>query len=241
MIEVIQKEIHNPLDNFLYLVKYKEHDHDSFDTFISIDPYDGPLVLHEMQKNSSHFKLKMIINTHSHYDHTRGNDYLTNEFPDVLVINYQNYNSMRNLSSFIEFFPMIGHTLDHIGVIFYENHEMKYFFSGDTLFYAGIGNTKNGGRVQHLYDTIGELDKKIHDKTIVYPGHNYLLKNLQFAFRYADNLKEKEDARILIDLVNSGDTLYPFSMKEIKTINLFLKHCSNKKKFIELRSARDRF
>ncbi len=65
-------------------------------------------------------------------------------------------------------------------------------FCGDTLFNAGAGNCHNGGHPNELYTTFaGQLDK-LPDATLVYPGHDYIARNLGFTLdREPDNAKAK--------------------------------------------------
>ena len=61
-------------------------------------------------------------------------------------------------------------------------------FSGDTLFNAGAGNCHNGGHPEELYETFDKQLSKLRDDTLVYPGHDYLVNNLQFTLdREPDN------------------------------------------------------
>jgi hydroxyacylglutathione hydrolase len=61
-------------------------------------------------------------------------------------------------------------------------------FSGDTLFNAGAGNCHNGGHPDELFDTFEQQLEILADDTRVYPGHDYLLNNLEFTLdREPDN------------------------------------------------------
>ena len=53
-------------------------------------------------------------------------------------------------------------------------------FCGDTLFNAGAGNCFNGGNPEVLYDTFATQLSRLPDATKVYPGHEYLARNLEF-------------------------------------------------------------
>jgi hydroxyacylglutathione hydrolase len=61
-------------------------------------------------------------------------------------------------------------------------------FCGDTLFNAGAGNCHNGGSPEQLYETfVGQL-AKLPAATKIYPGHDYLGRNLAFTLdREPDN------------------------------------------------------
>ena len=53
-------------------------------------------------------------------------------------------------------------------------------FCGDTLFNAGAGNCFNGGNPEVLYDTFAMQLARLPDSTRVYPGHEYMARNLEF-------------------------------------------------------------
>src|SRR5258707_497418 len=65
-------------------------------------------------------------------------------------------------------------------------------FCGDTLFNAGAGNCHNGGRPNELYNSfVGQL-AKLPEETLIYPGHDYIARNLAFTLdREPDNAKAK--------------------------------------------------
>ena len=73
-----------------------------------------------------------------------------------------------------------GHTLDHQVFFLTEKRKKKALFSGDTLFNAGVGNCKGGGDVNDLFTTTMHL-KNLPDDILLYPGHDYLKRNLEFA------------------------------------------------------------
>jgi hydroxyacylglutathione hydrolase len=61
-------------------------------------------------------------------------------------------------------------------------------FCGDTLFNAGAGNCHNGGNPESLYETFVTQLARLPDSTRVFPGHEYLARNLEFTLdREPDN------------------------------------------------------
>jgi hydroxyacylglutathione hydrolase len=61
-------------------------------------------------------------------------------------------------------------------------------FCGDTLFNAGAGNCHNGGHPLQLYETFVTQLARLPEDTRVYPGHEYLARNLEFTLdREPDN------------------------------------------------------
>ena len=71
-----------------------------------------------------------------------------------------------------------GHTMTHICLL--SRTEEPALFCGDTLFNAGAGNCYNGGQPEALYDTFANQLARLPDSTRVYPGHEYLARNLEF-------------------------------------------------------------
>jgi hydroxyacylglutathione hydrolase len=84
-----------------------------------------------------------------------------------------------------------GHTMSHICV---RSHgDMPALFCGDTLFNAGAGNCHNGGHPNELYNTFVSQLAKLPEETLIYPGHDYIARNLGFTLdREPDNAKAKE-------------------------------------------------
>ena len=66
-------------------------------------------------------------------------------------------------------------------------------FSGDTLFNAGVGNCSGGGDPQVLYSTCSGQLAKLPAATRVYPGHDYLLRNLAFTLHIEPGNKVASD------------------------------------------------
>ena len=83
-----------------------------------------------------------------------------------------------------------GHTMSHICV---RSHgDTPALFCGDTLFNAGAGNCHNGGHPNELYNTFVSQLAKLPEETLIYPGHDYIARNLSFTLdREPDNAKAK--------------------------------------------------
>ena len=65
-------------------------------------------------------------------------------------------------------------------------------FCGDTLFNAGAGNCHNGGHPEELFGTFAEQLSGLSDDTLIYPGHDYIVNNLDFTLdREPDNAEAK--------------------------------------------------
>jgi hydroxyacylglutathione hydrolase len=84
-----------------------------------------------------------------------------------------------------------GHTMSHICVL--AHADKPALFCGDTLFNAGAGNCHNGGHPNELYNSFVTQLSRLPDGTLVYPGHDYIARNLSFTLdREPDNAKAKE-------------------------------------------------
>jgi hydroxyacylglutathione hydrolase len=205
---------HNDLRNFSYLIT------DTVSGFSwAIDPFEADQFIHYIKKND--LVLKGILNSHQHFDHIRGNGKLVNQFKSP-VVNLKNLNRISlNSLHVIEVLKTPGHTIDHKAFLWLENDTPVGLFSGDTLFNSGVGNCHGGGDVGLLFDTIQELNK-LPSSTLLYPGHDYRLKNLNFALLIEpDNEKIKEELRRVRSV--RTESLPPSSMGEERMVNPFLR------------------
>ena len=84
-----------------------------------------------------------------------------------------------------------GHTMCHICLL--SHTDQPSLFSGDTLFNAGAGNCHNGGHPEELYETFERQLETLGEDTRIYPGHDYLVNNLEFTLdREPDNATAKD-------------------------------------------------
>jgi hydroxyacylglutathione hydrolase len=71
-----------------------------------------------------------------------------------------------------------GHTMTHVCLL--AHGDTPALFTGDTLFNAGVGNCRHGGNPDKLYDTCVNQLARLKDAVRVFPGHDYLERNLAF-------------------------------------------------------------
>ena len=95
-------------------------------------------------------------------------------------------------------------------------------FSGDTLFNAGAGNCHTTGRPELLYDTFATQLARLPDATRLYPGHEYLTRNLEFTLdREPDN---REAAQLLGTVrATTADAAPVTTLGQEKRINTFFR------------------
>ena len=81
-------------------------------------------------------------------------------------------------------------------------------FCGDTLFNAGAGNCHNGGHPNELYQTFSAQLECLGAATLIYPGHDYIVNNLEFtldrepdnpqAMQLLDNIRDQDPGQALV-------------------------------------------
>jgi len=113
-----------------------------------------------------------------------------------------------------------GHTMSHVCLL--SRTDTPSLFSGDTLFNAGAGHCKLGGNPHALFRTFAEQIETLADETRVYPGHDYMERNLEFTLsREPGNAQARELARRL-----AGQDLHDAFVSTIgleRKINSFLR------------------
>src|SRR4029078_3343104 len=91
-----------------------------------------------------------------------------------------------------------GHTRSHVCLLAHgqgDDHTPA-LFCGDRLLNAGAGNCYNGGDPGLLYETFVNQLAKLSDATRVYPGHEYMERNLAFTL---DREPGNRDAAAALD------------------------------------------
>jgi hydroxyacylglutathione hydrolase len=178
----------NSARNFHYLIACSETGE-----AMAVDPLDAARCLHRAHELG--WTIRQIFNTHEHLDHTGGNAAMvaatsapvlahaaaaariggvTHGLTDGDTVRIGRTVELRCLDT-----P--GHTLSHLCLYGApEVNAAPALFSGDTLFNAGVGNCIHGGDPQLLYSSFDHCLSRLPDATRVFPGHEYLLRNLAF-------------------------------------------------------------
>jgi len=183
----------NDYRNFNYLIVCPETG-----DALAIDPLDYRKCLAVADKNG--WTVSQILNTHEHGDHTGGNSAMVAATGAKIIAHRNAADRIPNMSRGVDAGDIIrvgktvemecldtpGHTMSHICLL--SHTDQPALFSGDTLFNAGAGNCHNGGHPRELYQTFTDQLEKLEDSTRIYPGHDYLLNNLEFTIdREPDN------------------------------------------------------
>jgi hydroxyacylglutathione hydrolase len=137
------------------------------------------------------FTITQVLNTHEHLDHTAGNAEVVaatgaRVSPTPGAANRIGGSTGAGEGDVIkvgrtvelEALDTAGHTRSHVCLL--AHGDAPALFCGDTLFNAGAGNCHNGGDPGLLYETFVNQLAKLPDNTRVYPGHEYMARNLAF-------------------------------------------------------------
>lgn len=197
----------NAYRNFNYLVACP----DTGDA-LAIDPLDYEKCLAAAEKHA--WTITQILNTHEHGDHTGGNKAVVAATGAKIIAHKDAGGRIPNVDIGVgagdvikvgatvelECLDTPGHTMSHICAL--SRTEQPALFSGDTLFNAGAGNCHNGGHPSELYDTFRDQLDQLDDNTLLYPGHDYLVNNLEFTL---DREPDNAAARKLLEACRNQD------------------------------------
>jgi len=161
------------MQNFTYILE----DENTSEGII-IDPsWELDEIMRIVQKNN--IKIKYIVNTHNHFDHTIGNDTIKKE-TGAPILQYKTSTIKHDIevsdgdkikfgNSELIVIHTPGHSKDSMCLV----GDGK-IFSGDTLFVGTCGRVDlPGGDARELYHSLVNVLRKMDDTLVMYPGHNY--------------------------------------------------------------------
>jgi hydroxyacylglutathione hydrolase len=181
-MQVIRFFVPNSYDNYNHLLICPQSK-----SAAVVDPFDADQVTDLVDKLG--IKLEAILLTHEHGDHTRGCQALSQQFaipvygPGQIsqVSNPVIEGDQINIGSqVVTTWETPGHTMLHVSYLGTDQDGMPFLICGDTVFNAGVGNTRSGS-TETLYLTIERLKRDLDGQTRLYPAHDYILNNLSFA------------------------------------------------------------
>ena len=155
------------------------------DELLVIDPGGEPeKILEEI--NNQKAKLKYIINTHCHPDHTFGNEKIRKETSAPILIHQAERDFIKfKADKFLKEGDEIKIGKEKLKVIHTPGHTKgsiclvgeSFIFTGDTLFKDGVGRTDlPGGSEKDLEKSLEKLKKILKSGLIIYPGHGETFK-----------------------------------------------------------------
>jgi hydroxyacylglutathione hydrolase len=187
----------NAYRNFNYLIACAETGE-----ALAVDPLDHEKCL--AAANAKGWTITQILNTHEHRDHTGGNAAMVAATGAKLLAHANAKDKISGIDRGLKAGDVIaigrtvelaaldtpGHTMSHVCLL--ARGDRPALFCGDTLFNAGAGNCHNGGHPSELYDTFSRQLATLPETTLIYPGHDYIARNLAFTLdREPDNARAK--------------------------------------------------
>ncbi len=161
------------MQNFAYVVE-----DDDTDEAIIIDPsWDLDKIEQIITRNN--LKIKYIVNTHHHFDHTLGNESMAKS-TGAKIIQHEESELQNDITvkdgdvinfgnSELRVLHTPGHSKDSICLI----GDGK-IFSGDTLFVGNCGRIDlPGGSAKELYHSLFDVLYSLDENLTLYSGHNY--------------------------------------------------------------------
>jgi len=154
-------------DNFAYVIHGKKQ-------AMAVDGGAWKEILSFLK--TTNLVLEFVTNTHSHYDHTSGNDHLLIS-TRAKFLNSATFSDNHKImidGETIMVYRTPGHTDDSVCF-----HAGSILITGDTLFNGTVGNCFSGNQ-KNFYLSIKRL-MALPDETIIYAGHDYINDSLAFA------------------------------------------------------------
>ena len=199
-----------------------------------VDCAEAAPVLAEVDRRA--LRLTTVLATHHHFDHVGGNEALLTALPTLDVVGsatdgpripgltrpVRDGDTVRvgDLEARVIFIP--AHTSGHVA---YHFAAAGAVFTGDTLFAAGCGRLFEGDAAQ-MMASLGRL-AALPDETLVYCGHEYTQKNLEFAqMLEPTNPAIEQKLQRVRALRAQGHPTVPSSIADEKATNPFLRTSS---------------
>ncbi|HYJ42586.1 MAG TPA: hydroxyacylglutathione hydrolase [Steroidobacteraceae bacterium] len=217
----------NSLRNFHYLIACAETGE-----ALIVDPLNAAQCLASARARG--FDIRQVLNTHEHRDHTDGNAGVVAATRARVLSHADAANVIGGVDRGLargdvikvgrtvelEVLDTPGHTRSHVCLL--AHGDAPALFCGDTLFNAGAGNCHNGGDPGLLYETFVNQLARLPDITRVFPGHEYMARNLAFTL---DREPGNADAAKALPMAKSQqpEDARITTLGEEKRVNAFLR------------------
>ncbi len=206
-MSLIFKEVRGGGDNLAYVIGCS-----STKTAAVVDPIAAHDILEFCEEKK--LKIKYVLNTHGHPDHTGGNDVIVKSSGARVMAHKAD--RVANVDAELEDEDVIEVGKVKVGVIHTPGHTPgsvcfrlnNKLLSGDTVFLSGAGNTRFGGSVEDLFKSFAEKILPLPAKVALHPGHDYAEANLRFARTVEpDNVAIDHKLKALKDAIKKDETL----------------------------------
>lgn len=212
-------------DNYAYFLRA-----DGSNTVALVDASEAGPVLKALEEHG--LALGAILSTHHHHDHVGGNEELVARFPGIPVYgSAHDRGRIPKQTHFVgdgEDLDVLGlrlacllvpaHTL---GAVAYVGHGAV--FTGDTLFAGGCGRLFEG-TPQMMHESLNVTLGALPDATLVYCGHEYTAKNLEFAAAVEPgNRAVVEKAERVRAMRARGEPTVPSTLADERATNPFMR------------------
>jgi len=175
-------------DNYAYLLVVEESGE-----AVAIDPAQATPVARRLEQQG--LRLCAIWCTHHHGDHTGGIPQLLREVASCPVVGHaSDRGRIPGLTEAVEQGAVLTvgqgrrevtvlHTPGHTrgAVCYHVDGDLPLLFTGDTLFAAGCGRLFEGD-ARTMFHSLQQI-QALDPRTQIYCGHEYTLKNLDFAWQ----------------------------------------------------------
>ena len=169
-------------DNYSYLIIDEEQSVAAVVDCAEVDP------MLEAAQNQG-VTITSVLSTHHHYDHVGGNEAIAEKIPVRVYGNADDDGRIPALTDGVREGETVhvgglvarpilvpAHTSGHMAYYF---EQQRSVFTGDTLFAAGCGRLFEGDPAQ-MMSSLAKLNA-LPESTKVYCGHEYTVRNLEFA------------------------------------------------------------
>ncbi len=211
-------------DNYAYLVSAGQGDE-----AIVVDACEAAPVLDALEEHQ--LRLIAILTTHHHSDHVGGNGELSRRIPSLRVLAHASeaarVPAMTDGVEHAQHLELIGVRWQAVHVPGHTRGAVAYVgggvvFTGDTLFVAGCGRLFEG-TPEVMYASLNDRIGALPPSTLVYCGHEYTRRNLEFAHHVEPS--NSAVAAALSDLTrqDDGPCTVPSTILQERRINPFLR------------------
>jgi hydroxyacylglutathione hydrolase len=199
---------------------------------LAIDPLEWRLCLDAARAKG--WEITQVLNTHEHLDHTGGNEGMVGATRAHVLAHAGAAARIGGVSRGLRKGDVIrvgpdvelecldtpGHTMTHICL--FAHTDQPALFCGDTLFNAGAGNCHNGGDPGRLYETFAAQLARLPDTTRIFPGHEYMARNLEFTI---DREPDNEQAKVRVATARQQEpaSMSVTTLGEEKLFNTFFR------------------